>query len=486
MIQAPDDHLRDASHFRGKADRVFLPTSEGEVASLLRTFQKQGTPVTISGAGTGLTGARVPQGGVVLCTEKMNRILEVRWDGTSPAGIAVVEPGVSLGQLDAALEPQGLFYPPDPGEKKASLGGNVATNASGSRSFKYGSTRTYVQRLRVVLANGEVLDVQRGQVKALAGTLQIPLPEGRRAAVQVPTYRLRCPKNAAGYFAQDGMDLVDLFVGSEGTLGVVTQIELKILKRPESVFSGILFFDTEPDCFRFAAQAKGPGTGLSPRALEFFDSQSLRLLSEQHPDTPEHAGAALLFEQECRKSEQEALLQEWTRASETAGARASDCWFSHRPEDDRQFRKFRYDLPVLVNEKVARNGFRKVGTDCAVPEPAAEEMFRFYLEELPRAQMQYTLWGHLGENHLHANFLPKTKEEFDRALAFYERIARKAIDLGGTVSAEHGIGKIRIPFLAMMVGRKGLVEMARVKKALDPQGILCPGNIFPIELLREA
>ncbi len=505
MNQAADDHLRDASHFRGKADRIFLPTSEGEVASLLGTFQKQGISVTISGAGTGLTGARVPQGGVVLCTEKMNRILEVRWDRTSPAGIAIVEPGVTLSELDAALEPRGLFYPPDPGERKASLGGNVATNASGSRSFKYGPTRAYVQALRVVLASGEILEIRRGEITARQGILRIPFPAGASADLPVPTYRSRCPKNAAGYFAEDGMDLVDLFVGSEGTLGVVTRIELKVLPRPESVFSGILFFNTELDCFRFAAKAKGQaewgqtlwgqtpegltprvqGMGLSPRALEFFDSCSLRLLSEKHPDTPEHAGAALLFEQECSKSEQEALLQEWTGASESAGASASDCWFSHRPEDHREFRKFRYDLPVLVNEKVARNGFRKVGTDCAVPDPGAEEMFRFTLEELPKSQMAATLWGHLGDNHLHANFLPATQEEFKRALAFYERIARKAIQLGGTISAEHGIGKLRVPYLEMMVGREGLKEMARVKKGLDPRGILSPGNIFPIELLQE-
>jgi D-lactate dehydrogenase (cytochrome) len=370
-----------------------------------------------------------------------------------------------------------------------------------------------------VLASGEVLEIRRGQVIARQGTLRIPLPAGRSADLPVPTYRFRFPKNAAGYFAEDGMDLVDLFVGSEGTLGVVTRIELKVLPRPESVFSGILFFNTELDCFRFAARAKGwaraaqrlalaeapprapaqrlalaeapprapaqQKTPLSPRALEFFDSCSLRLLSEKHPDTPEHAGAALLFEQECSKSEQEALLQEWTGASESAGASASDCWFSHRPEDHREFRKFRYDLPVLVNEKVARNGFRKVGTDCAVPDPGAEEMFRFTLEEQPKSQMVTTLWGHLGDNHLHANFLPATQEEFKRALAFYERIARKAIELGGTISAEHGIGKLRIPYLEMMVGREGLLEMARVKKGLDPRGILSPGNIFPIELLQE-
>lgn len=277
------------------------------------------------------------------------------------------------------------------------------------------------------------------------------------------------------------MDLIDLFIGAEGTLGVVTEIELAIYPKPESVLSGVLFFDNEKDCFRFALQAREMG----PRALEFFDSKSLAILSSKHADIPPRAGAALYFQRECRKEEQEALLQEWTRAAERAWARSSDCWFSHRPEDHKSFRKFRYDLPVLVNEQVAKNGLRKLGTDFAVPESRAHEMFDYYLQEVPAAKMEYAIWGHVGDHHLHVNFLPKTAEEFERAKAAYAKLARQAVKLKGTVSAEHGIGKARIPYLEMMVGRKGLLEMARVKKALDPQGILNPGNIFPIELLKE-
>ncbi len=483
MPQELEAHLKDASHFKGHAQRIIHPASEEEVALLLRQAQKEKIPITISGAGTGLTGARVPLGGWVLCTERMNQIQEVRWDGSSLEGTVRVQPGVSLQGLEAALEPQGLFYPPDPGEKAASVGGTIATNASGSRSLKYGPTRRFVRGLRVVLPNGELLDVRRGQIKAAGGILRLNFSDGTTAAVPLPAYDPpKVKKNAAGYFSDPQMDLVDLFIGAEGTLGVVTLAELIVLRKPESLLSGLLFFSSEEDCFRFAMQVKG---SLNPRVLEFFDSHSLALLAEKHPDTPEGAKAALLFEQECRQREYDALLREWLRRSEAAGARPSDCWYSRQPEDHRLFRRYRYDLPVLVNERVALSGFRKLGTDFAVPEEQGEAMFRFYLEELPNAGSEYLIWGHLGDHHLHVNLLAKTAEEFRQAQDLYARMARKAIELGGTVSGEHGIGKARIPYLEMMVGREGLKQMARVKKALDPNGILNPGDIFPVELLHE-
>ena len=482
MTQALKPYLKDASHFRGEAQGLLLPASEEEIARIVGQAQQAGTPVTIAGAGTGLTGGRVPQGGLVLSTEKLNRILEFEWNVARSEGLVRVEPAVTLKELETALDPKGLFYPPDPGEKAAFLGGTIATNASGPRSLKYGPTRRYVRRLRVVLPTGDPLEIVRGKIREQAGFLEVPLPNGKSVPVPVPTYRSPRTKNSAGYFAEPGMDLVDLFVGSEGTLGVITEIELQVLKKPDAILSGILFFNSEQDCFTFATEAKHL---LHPRALEFFDSHSLRLLSEKHSDIPEHAGAALLFEEECRKGEEEKLLQTWTRAAEQAKARSSDCWFSHHPGDHILFRKYRYDLPVMVNERVAAAGLRKLGTDFAVPEESGKALFEFYLTQLPVSGIQYAIWGHLGDHHLHVNLLPKSAAEFDFARELYGLLARKALELKGTISAEHGIGKVRIPYLEWMVGKKGLLEMARVKKALDPAGILNRGNLFPPELLQE-
>jgi len=475
-----ESYLKDASHFRGEADQIVSPASEEAVVLFLKEANRRKTSVTVSGAGTGLTGARVPQQGTVLSTEKLNRILKISWDEPKQEGSAVVQPGVILRDLEQALEAAGLFYPPDPGEKNAFIGGTVATNASGPRSLKYGATRRWVKRLRVVLANGEVLDLRRGQQKAAGKKFEITFPNGKMVDVPVPGYTMPPVKNAAGYYARPHMDLVDLFIGSEGTLGIFTEIELAVIKKPAGFTAGLIFFQSEKDCARFGWEALD---ALEPRLLEFFDRRSLTLLSGKHPKTPAQAQAALFFEQECAPGSEETVQQTWTTLSRKFNPLGAEPWFSHRAPDLILLREFRHDLPVLVNEQVARNGFRKIGTDLAVPDTHGEAMLDFYLKTLQEAGIDYAIFGHIGENNLHVNLLPKTSAEFERSKTIYDTFAKKAAALGGTVSAEHGIGKVRIPYLEMMVGKEGLRQMARVKQALDPNGILNPGNIFPAELL---
>ena len=192
-------YLKDASHFQGTAERILFPSDEKEIVDILKEAHQTKTPVTVSGAGTGLTGARVPQGGLVLSLEKMNRILDIHWDKQKMRGYTIVEPGVRLEELEEVLTAQNLFYPPNPGEKKAFLGGTVATNASGSRHLKYGATRSYVQRLRVVLAGGETLAIGRGDTKAHGRTLSVTCGNNREIRIPLPTYRMPNTKNSAGY-----------------------------------------------------------------------------------------------------------------------------------------------------------------------------------------------------------------------------------------------------------------------------------------------
>lgn len=467
-------YLKDASHFKGKAKRIFFPSDESQISWLLKKANQTGIPLTLSGAGTGLTGARVPLGGDILSMERMNKILKIRRGNAGQEGYALLQAGVRLCDLERALEERGLFYPPNPGEKTAFLGGTVATNASGSRSFRYGATRRWVKGFRLLLPNGDLLSLTRGQVKAKQGIFTIALSNGKKVTLEIPRCPKGPPKNCAGYYARPGMDLVDLFIGSEGTLGVFTEVTLRILKQPEGLLSGFLFFPSEKSCFRFAQEAKK----LKPRALEFFDSHSLRLLSRKHPNLPSKASAALFFEAETPGGKGPQAQEKWVKRLRKFKALPS--WFSSRPDGEPYFREIRHDLPVEVNQLLARGGFQKVGTDLAVPPEAAKAMFDFYLKELKRCRFPYVLFGHLGDNHLHANLLPRTQKEFERSKRIYRLLAERALALGGTVSAEHGIGKTRIPYLRMMVGEEGLRRMRRVKQALDPNGILSPGNIIPL------
>ena len=484
-------YLKDASHFQGKADQIVFPTNEKQIAQLLLRANEAKIPVTVSGAGTGLTGARVPSSGIILSTERMNKILETHWDEKAQEGYVIVQPGVSLKQLEEALEKKGLFYPPNPGEKAAFIGGTVATNASGARSFKYGPTRRYVRRLRIILSNGDLLECRRDRERETGGIFEFTLSDGKKVEFALPSYSLPQVKSSAGYYTKAGMDLLDLFIGSEGTLGIFSEVELRILKKPEGIFGGILFFPSEKECAQFGSEVRRIGRKkmrdlrLDPRVLEFFDSQSLALLLQRHPEIPERAGAALFFEQELDPENEPVICQAWKEEAKKFHAFIEDSWLSTHPKDQQTFRQFRYDLPALVNEQVALNKSRKIGTDLAVPDEKAELMLDFYLEKLKNSGIPYCLFGHLGDNHLHVNFLPKTAVEFDRGKILYSTLAKKALELGGTISAEHGVGKLRIPYLEMMFGRQGLKEMARIKNALDPHGILNPGNIIPAELLHE-
>src|ERR1041385_4581760 len=225
-----ESFLSDASFIReGHADRVVLPESIEEISQLLANANRERVPVTISGAGTGTVGGRVAFGGIVLATDKLNRIKQIVHE--DHGGFAVVEPGVVLADLQRAADHEGLLYPPDPTERGCFVGGNVATNASGARTFKYGPTRNYISRLKLVLASGEVVNLRRGEVHANANNR---LRIGNSIELTLPDYHMPATrKNASGYFIAPQMDPIDLFIGSEGTLGVICEIEVKLLPKPE-------------------------------------------------------------------------------------------------------------------------------------------------------------------------------------------------------------------------------------------------------------
>src|SRR5215213_8651466 len=301
-------YLSDASFIReGHADRVILPETIDDVSETLAGANRDRVTVTVSGAGTGTVGGRVAFGGIVLATDKLNHIKSVvHEDG---GGHAVVEAGVILSDLQRAVDQEGLLYPPDPTERGCFIGGTVATNASGARTFKYGPTRNYINRLKVVLGSGEVLDLRRGAVRADAsggirvGTIEVQLPQYRRPATR---------KNATGYFVAPSMDAIDLFIGSEGTLGVICEVEARLLPKPEGLLSGVVFFADEADVLALVAHARTRSVSrLGARALEFFDQESLNFLREKYPTIPENAVGAIFFEQETNSANEEAVLNEW-------------------------------------------------------------------------------------------------------------------------------------------------------------------------------
>ena len=490
-----ENYLIDASNMPGGfSDKLFIPESAAEIAEILKEANEKKIPVTVSGARTGTVGGAIPFGGWVVSLEKFNRIKEIGED------FAVVESGVILTDLQKAVEAKNLFYPPDPTEWSCQIGGTVATNASGARSFKYGATRKYVRRLEIILPNGEIVNLKRGEAFAKDGFIEIATQSGKRIKAKLPTYDApNVRKNAAGYFSAANTDAIDLFIGSEGTLGIITEVELGILPKPESFFSGIVFFENETNLLNFVAEAMKLSfdsrngemesgkwkveNGIDAALIEYFDEKSLKYISEKFPEVPANAQGAIFFEQETNAENEDALLENWNELLEKHHADTETSWFTTTEHDREKLREFRHALPVSVNEKVVRNKQKKIGTDMAVPDECFASFLKFYKQKLDASGLEYVIFGHIGDNHLHANILPKNDAEAETARHLYGRFVAQSIMLGGTISAEHGIGKLKSKYLDVQYGERFLNEMAELKRAFDPNGILSRGNMFDAKYL---
>lgn len=482
----PDElqnYLTDASNIQGgHAEKLFIPENAREISEILREANAKRIPVTVSGARTGTVAGAIPFGGFVVSLEKLNRIKEI--GKTS----ATVESGVLLTDLQKAVDAENLFYPPDPTEWSCQIGGTIATNASGARSFKYGATRKYVERLEIVLPTGEIINLKRGEVFAENNFIEIG---GIRA--KLPTYEQPdVRKNTSGYFSGERLDAIDLFIGSEGTLGIITEVELKLLPKPSGFLSGIVFFQNEKDLLNFVGEAREQSiqnskfkiqNSIDAALIEYFDDMALKFIREKFPETPENMAGAIFFEQETTSETEDELFELWNALLETHNADLEQSWFTTSERDLIKMREFRHALPVAVNERIVRYKQRKVGTDMAVPDDKFASFLRFYKEKLDESGLEYVIFGHIGDNHLHANLIPKNEEEAQAAKHLYGRFIAQAIMLGGTISAEHGIGKLKSKYLYVMYGERFLNEMAELKRAFDPNGILGRGNMFDEKFL---
>ncbi len=433
--------LTDASHYPGHADQVFTPESESEVVEILRRASHERVPVTCAGALTGLGGGAAPQGGWAISLQKL-RTLEL-----SP-GFARVGPGVALRELQSAATGDGQFYAPDPTENTASLGGNIAANASGSRSFRYGATRRHVRALRVAFMDGTVREFRRGE------TIDFEVP-----AISLP----KTTKLSAGYPLAPGMDMVDLIVGSEGTLGVVTEAELQLLPAPGERLGGVVFFPSE-DSAMDAVERWRPIPGLN--MIEYIDQASLQMMDVQHR-------AALMIELEEDANGETADI-------DMAGALESDSWFATSPADRERFRVFRHTLSERANDRVRRTGFTKFGTDYAVPLDKSRRMMAEYRKTLDREfPGKYVIFGHIGDAHVHVNAFPESEQEYERGKELMTDLARAAVALGGTVGAEHGLGKRKTHLLEIQYPPDQIDAMKNVKRRFDPDWLLGRGTLFP-------
>jgi len=427
----------DKSGLIGEAWMVARPRTTDEVAAVLRAASARGVPVVPRGAGTGRCGGAVPErGGIVLDLMALDAVLEI----DRREAIARVEPGVVLGDLQRAVEAVGLWFPPDPASADdCAMGGAVATSAGGLRGAKYGTMKHYVLGLTVVLPTGDV--IRTGS---------------------------RTRKSVTGY------DLTSLFVGSEGTLGVVTEITVRLLPLPESAATLVAWFDDEQ------AAARGVGAALDvpvvPRALEFVDARALSAVAAHHEAfEPEGTAGLVLVECDGAPEAVERELALFAGALRAAGAVSVERATNAR-ETERLWKARREISPAVT----ARWPHR-LAEDICVPRAHFVEMIHDLHAIAARHGLSALGFGHAGDGNIHASILMERgdDEERVRAKRAVTDVFRRALELGGTLSAEHGIAMTKREFLPLELSDTNRAVQVAIKRVFDPAGILNPGKIFP-------
>jgi D-lactate dehydrogenase (cytochrome) len=503
------DYLKDESSVScGAVKALFFPRSIENVAFILREAQKNGEKVTISGGRTGICAGAVPtEGGYLVSLEKMTKIVDLQsvngeYRLKSQGGIRLAELAARLRSKELDLSgpacrdftrsKRSYFYPPDPTETTATLGGTVATNASGARTLYYGPTRNYITGIETVLSTGELLKLHRGDIREKDGVFKVKSEKGGHLVIPAPAYGMPDTKNTAGFFSKKSMDLIDLFIGSEGLLGIICTVTVRLIAEPPAIAGGVVFFHQEAKAVDFVHRVRQEKE--KPLALEYFDADALTLLEEarknQGPtsDIPEIEipGGAVYFESACHSSEGlnvRETFARWKQLIEEAGADPQAAWGALTRRDLLRLKAFRHFVPEMINQIIAHNKLKdrrihKVGTDMAVPDGFLKRIMKFYRKNLKNHGLDSVIFGHIGNNHVHVNMIPKNYNELKRAKELYMEFARHAVSLGGTVSAEHGIGKLKKEYLRVQFPKEAIEEMKKIKQTLDPENIFNPGNVL--------
>ena len=508
-------YLVDESKLQGIAEWLFFPKSEVEVVSIINFLKEEKIPAYISASRTGIVGSCVPKRGSIISTEKMDKLLGFGFDEKKGMFFCRFEPGITLKAINDKIlkkevekvkeitpnsiskfvnEKKSYYFPMDPTEMSASIGGTVATNASGASTYNYGSTRNWVKKIRVALANGEILEIPRGlHFASNDRKFIIKRTDGTELIIKIPSYEFNTNvKNAAGIYSKPNMDLIDLFIGSEGIFGIITEVEIWIIEK-HPLISNVLFFNSEDDALNFIQLIKSDHI-VKPEFIEFFSGESLDLLRNVQnknpvfinmPQIPFKARSALFFDLPYSEENVVVYFEKIGNMAKQCNTTLETSWTGYDNREFARFKHFRHALPETVNSIIAERRrqypeLHKLGTDMSVPEEKFRDMMKYYHSVLREAKLEYVIFGHIGDNHVHLNILPKNIKELELGMELYEKFARKAVEFGGSVSAEHGIGRIKINFLKVMYSEEEIEEMRNVKKALDPSLLFNCGNIFEI------
>ena len=427
----------DATRERFEPDAVLFPRHEEDVSAILRYCNEHGIVIVPRGAGSGFTGGALPsRGGIVLAFEKhMNNILEIDMQNM----VAVVQPGVINMDLQRAVEAVGLFYPPDPASQDYStIGGNVSENAGGMRAAKYGITKDYVMAIRAVLPNGDVIKAGKRTIKDVAGY------------------------NIAG-----------ILIASEGTLAVTTEVTLKLIAKPKMTKTAMGVFPSVTDAME--AVYKTMASGVTPVAMEFLDNLTIRAVEQTfHKGLPVDAGAILVTDvdgnlepdldfqlAQIEKVFRENGCSDFVIAKDKT--EAADLWFARRN----------------ASQSLSVYGSKKINEDVTVPRSALPELLEKFYAIAGKYGINIPCFGHTGDGNVHTNVMVDGKDPEQVKIGYkaIEEVFQATIDMGGTLSGEHGIGLAKAPYMGMAFTPEEMNLFKAIKKAFDPNNILNPNKM---------
>ncbi len=438
ITREPEDLIvygYDATGMETSPDLVAFPKTPEQISETLKLANLHKFPVTARGAGSGFVGAAVPSHrGVVLVMTKMNRIIEIDKENLT----ALVEPGVITANLQKAVEAEGFFYPPDPASLKVStIGGNVAMGAGGPSAVKYGVTRDYVLGMEVVLPTGEIIEIGSNTIKTVVG-----------------------------------YDLTRLMIGSEGTLGIMTKVRLKLIPKPETVRTMLAMFQTAV----LAAKTVSAiiKRKIIPRTLEFMDKSAVMAVEEYlKVGLPTDAGAVLLIETDGSPAIAKQELEIIQRICEEHKS------IETKVAQDEEERATLWKVRRSISPAIMRIKPSKINEDVTVPRSRIPDLMRRLGELSDKMGLPIVNFGHAGDGNIHVNVMTdkKDKEDFEKAKVAVDEVFRICLDLGGTLSGEHGIGLSKAKYIESEIGKTGVMLTKRIKTAFDPNNILNPGKI---------
>lgn len=461
-----EEYLMDESKFYGFADSISFPESEEEIIQIIKELSIKQIPITIQGGKTGITGGAVPQGGHILNLSHMNQIKD-SWKEEDGTGRIVVEPGINLMELRKEISQRfrkaPVFFPPDPTETSATLGGIAASGAQGISRLLYGDSRQYIESLHLITYDGKVREFKRGQRRNL--------------------------------LSLENIEELDMVLGKEGITGIISQLTLKLIFKPESIWGISFFFGRIKNAGAFVDRLKEelPQTERAAIAVvEYIDRSSIDLIEEKKasmtkikelPDVPKETESMVYTEIHGREEDIEEIAEVLMETAMCCGSNPDEAWAVSGETDVEKMHAFRHSAAETVNlfiEERHRTDKRitKLGTDMDIQKMRFSDMIERYEKDLKNTGLKGCIFGHALENHLHINMLAENYEEYERAVSLIRRWAKQVHEQGGRIVVEHGIGKLKRQILEDVLPENYLKMCRELKDGLDRENMINPGNIL--------